>query len=134
MGMGAAFILSFVMNWFYGGLFETFWNGQTPGKRAMGIRVVTIDGQPITGLQAILRNVLRLVDGLPMIAGGVFPLFQLGLISCALNNRYQRLGDIASGTYLIFFFYLRKMLKHLDPSKVIPKRVRQTLDTHPWGP
>ena len=52
--------------WFYGGLFETFWNGQTPGKRLLGIRVITLDGQPINALQAILRNVLRIVDAQPL--------------------------------------------------------------------
>jgi len=36
---------------------------------------------------------------------------------------------MASASYLLYFFYLRKMLAHLDPSKVIPERVRTTLDT-----
>ncbi|MCA9248795.1 MAG: RDD family protein [Planctomycetales bacterium] len=102
LGMGTTFIFTFVLNWFYGGLFETFWNGQTPGKRAMGIRVVTTDGQPITAIQAVLRNFLRLVDGLPMAAGSVLPLFQFGLICCLLNRRFQRLGDIACGTMVIY--------------------------------
>ena len=42
------------MSWFYGGLFETYWNGQTPGKRIMQIRVLTVTGQPIDGMQAVL--------------------------------------------------------------------------------
>ena len=93
----------FLFDWFYGGLFETFWNGQTPGKRLMSIRVVSIDGQPIAGWQAVLRNFLRFVDGLPFFFGqaSLFPLYQLGLISSAMNERFQRLGDISSGTMVV---------------------------------
>ena len=67
VGVGLFLIVLFIMNWFYGGLFETFWNGQTPGKRMMQIRVLSIDGQPIRGLQAVLRNILRTVDALPTV-------------------------------------------------------------------
>ncbi|NTW99865.1 MAG: RDD family protein, partial [Geobacteraceae bacterium] len=42
-------IAMFLLEWFYGGVFETYMNGQTPGKRVMGIRVLTVDGQPING-------------------------------------------------------------------------------------
>ena len=66
MGLAVAMVFWFVLFWFYGGLFETFWNGQTPGKRLLGIRVITLDGQPINALQAILRNVLRIVDAQPV--------------------------------------------------------------------
>ena len=61
------FLLWFVMEWFYGGLFEAYWNGQTLGKRAMGLRVLTTEGEPINALQAILRNVLRFADAMPML-------------------------------------------------------------------
>ena len=54
-----------MLSWFYVGLFEALWNGQTPGKRLMGIRVVSVEGQPITPFQAILRNILRVVDAQP---------------------------------------------------------------------
>src|SRR5262245_53433763 len=46
-------VLAFVSVWFYGGLFETYMNGQTPGKWIMGIRVLTVEGQPINMLQAV---------------------------------------------------------------------------------
>jgi len=93
---GMVFLLTwFVMEWFYGGLFETFWNGQTPGKRAFGLRVVSIDGRPITAMQAILRNLLRAVDQQPMFT------FQVGLFATACTSKYQRLGDLAAGTIVI---------------------------------
>jgi len=81
--------------WFYGGLFETFCNGQTPGKRLMEIRVLSIDGRPIDGLQAVLRNILRVVDAPP-------PFFPpIGLVAAAMNRRFQRLGDLAAGTMVV---------------------------------
>src|SRR5687767_1931680 len=58
LGVGLALTFWFAMSWFYGGFFETYWNGQTPGKRMLGLRVVCVDGQPINGLQAVLRNIL----------------------------------------------------------------------------
>jgi hypothetical protein len=88
-------LLWFLLAWFYGGLFEAFWNGQTPGKRLMGIRVVSVEGQPITPLQAVLRNILREVDAQPLW------LYQVGLLSAMLNERFQRLGDLACGTMVV---------------------------------
>jgi uncharacterized RDD family membrane protein YckC len=95
IGRGLWLLLLFLLAWFYGGLFETFWNGQTPGKRWLGIRVVTVEGQPITALQAVLRNVLRVVDGQPLVFGLV------GLVAASMNDRFQRLGDLASGTMVV---------------------------------
>lgn len=102
-GMAGYLIFLFVLQWFYGGLFEAFWNGQTPGKRLVGIRVLSIDGQPISGAQAILRNVLRAVDAMPTFTIAVFaiPTYLLGLVVAATNSRFQRLGDIASGTMVV---------------------------------
>jgi uncharacterized RDD family membrane protein YckC len=95
MAMGISLVIWFLLEWFYGGVFETYWNGQTPGKRAMNIRVVSIDGQPIHGWQAILRNVLRVVDAQP------FWLYQVGLLAASMNDRYQRVGDLACGTMVV---------------------------------
>ncbi len=61
----------------------------------MGIRVVSIEGQPITPFQAILRNILRVVDAQP---GG---LYLVGLVAATLNDRFQRLGDLPSGTMVV---------------------------------
>ncbi len=94
LGPGVGLVLWFLLSWFYGGLFEAYWNGQTPGKRVMQIRVMSVDGQSINGLQAVLRNVLRTVDALPV---G----YLLGLIVCAMNDRFQRLGDIPCGTIVV---------------------------------
>jgi uncharacterized RDD family membrane protein YckC len=95
LGMGLLLVFWFVLAWFYGGLFETFWNGQTPGKRLMQIRVLTVDGQPINGLQAVLRNLLRAFDQQPAVFCVV------GLVAATLNHRFQRLGDLAAGTMVV---------------------------------
>lgn len=111
IGLGIALVIWFLMSWFYGGFFETYWNGQTPGKWAMGLRVVSIDGQPINALQAVMRNILRFADAMPVATLpitaaaaawlGHIPLFQFGLLATAMNARFQRLGDLACGTMVV---------------------------------
>jgi uncharacterized RDD family membrane protein YckC len=93
-------LVVFVLLWFYAGFFEVFWNGQTPGKRAMGLRVLQIDGRPISAGQAILRNFLRVVDAQPM-WGNMIGLYVVGLLATSTNRRYQRLGDMACGTMVV---------------------------------
>ena len=103
-GLGMALVVWFVLSWFYGGIFETLWNGQTPGKRLFNLRVLSLDGQPINALQAVLRNVLRDADALPIIGFSVefgLPLYILGLTVMAANDRFQRLGDLAAGTIVV---------------------------------
>lgn len=109
-GVAVILILIFIMEWLYGGLLETFWNGQTVGKRVMGIRVLSTDGQPINGLQAMMRNILRFADMMPLIPfAAVFdqpsalpiPTFVIGLVAPLLNQRFQRLGDIVCGTMVV---------------------------------
>jgi uncharacterized RDD family membrane protein YckC len=74
VSLAAQSILWFLFAWFYGGVFETYMNGQTPGKRIMGLRTLTLDGQPINGLQAVLRNIMRTVDTMPLIPLVALPL------------------------------------------------------------
>lgn len=79
-------------------LFEWLWNGQTPGKRLLKLRVIRDDGRPITLWEAIARNLLRICDAAP---GFVIPIYSIGLVSIFLNNRDQRVGDIFAGTVVI---------------------------------
>jgi uncharacterized RDD family membrane protein YckC len=56
----------FLLDWFYGMVWETLWSGQTPGKRLFSLRVISCDGRPINGVQAAIRNLLRVADlGVP---------------------------------------------------------------------
>ena len=94
-GVAAILVFWFLMAWFYGGLFEALWNGQTPGKRMMSIRVLTVEGHPIVGWQAVLRNVLRAADMQPLNC------YLVGLVASTMNSRFQRLGDLAAGTMVV---------------------------------
>ncbi len=78
--------------------FEWLWNGQTPGKRLLKLRVIREDGRPITLWEAIARNLLRIFDAIP---GFVVPIYSIGLITIFLNKRDQRVGDIFAGTVVI---------------------------------
>jgi len=91
LAISIALLGKFVIDWFYGGFFETFNNGQTPGKMVCQLRVLTDQGQPINGLQAVLRNLIRTAD----------ILLGVGLIVMAMNRRYQRLGDLVCGTIVV---------------------------------
>ncbi|MCP3062575.1 RDD family protein [Myxococcus sp. K38C18041901] len=84
----------FATQWLYWTLGEVFFHGQTPGKRALGIRVVRLDGSPVGLYESAVRNLCRAVDFLP----GVYA---VGCISLLLTPRHQRLGDVLAGTVLV---------------------------------
>ena len=87
-------LLNFVIFWGYYVFFELLWNGQTPGKRFAGTRVVCSDGNPVGPLEVIVRNLVRVVDFLPTGYG-------LGLVTMFLNRQARRLGDFAAGTLVV---------------------------------
>ncbi|MCE2727111.1 MAG: RDD family protein [Planctomycetaceae bacterium] len=97
--VGAAFlgfflVALFFLWWGYGAALETFNNGQTLGKLALGLRTVSQTGLSINVAQAILRNLIRAAD----IAPPFFP----GLVAMAFTRRLQRLGDLAAGTVVVY--------------------------------
>ena len=102
---GVAIMLpAFFLVWYaYDVVFETFANGRTPGKMAARLRVVRVGGEPVDFMSSAIRNVLRLIDGLPL---SCVP----GVISILATKRNQRLGDLAAGTIVI----------HEDPVAVAP--------------
>jgi len=70
------------------------WNGQSPGKRWVGLRVIRVDGTPITVSEAVIRNLVRVIDLLPMAYG-------VGVVTMFLNPDSRRLGDLAAGTIVV---------------------------------
>jgi uncharacterized RDD family membrane protein YckC len=98
--LGAGFSLGvliaayFALSTCYGFLSEWLWRGQTLGKRVFGLRVLDTAGRPLNAYQAVLRNLLRMVDRLPLFYG-------LGGGAAFLNGRWQRLGDLAAGTVVV---------------------------------
>jgi uncharacterized RDD family membrane protein YckC len=79
-------------------VFEWLWNGQTPGKYLLKLRVIREDGRPITFWEALARNLLRIFDAVP---GFVVPVYSVGLITIFLSGRDQRIGDIFAGTVVV---------------------------------
>jgi len=70
------------------------WNGQSPGKRWTGLRVIRADGTPITLSESFIRNLTRLVDFLPAAYG-------VGIITMFIDKKSRRLGDLAAGTLVV---------------------------------
>jgi uncharacterized RDD family membrane protein YckC len=84
---------TFVILWGYHVLFEVLWNGQSPGKRVLRIRVVDGRGLPVDVPQSLIRNVVRLLDILPF--GGI------GMLAALLDSEHRRLGDRAADTLVV---------------------------------
>ncbi len=93
-GAGLNLIVMFLVYWTYPIVLETLWNGQTVGKRALKLRVVSADGAPVGWLAAIVRNLLRTVDMLPF---G----YMAGLVASLADPHGRRLGDMVAGTLVV---------------------------------
>jgi uncharacterized RDD family membrane protein YckC len=91
-----AFVLLayFVLYFGYYAIFEVLWNGQTPGKKKEGLRVIKDSGRPITPAEAVGRNLMRIVDQLPV-------LYAVGICSVLLSRQNKRLGDFVAGTIVV---------------------------------
>ncbi|MCP4421099.1 MAG: RDD family protein [Chloroflexi bacterium] len=87
-------LLSFAFFWGYYIFFEMRWNGSSPGKSLVGIRVIRGDGTPITLAESVIRNLIRLVDFLPGAYG-------LGLVTMFIDGKARRLGDLAANTLVV---------------------------------
>jgi uncharacterized RDD family membrane protein YckC len=126
LGVGVAVLiaLAFLLTWGYFLVFELIWNGQTPGKRIAGIRVLTTRGEPVTLVHALVRNLLRLVDMLPTS-------YMVGVICILVTRRGQRLGDLAAGTVVVRERHaeLPRTLPPLDPSLALPAHLASAFST-----
>lgn len=89
----------------YPTVFETLNGGRTPGKAALGIRVVLANGDPVGFLAASMRNLFRLLDFLPI---G----YAVGAMAILASDTNQRLGDMAASTVVI-----RYRARHTNPSR-----------------
>ena len=109
LGMGLLLISWFLLDWFFAIFFEVFHNGQTPGKKIMGIKVVHDNATAIRFGSSFIRNLLRFIDFLPAFWGA-------GIVAMVLNRRFKRLGDYAAGTMVV---YVEKLM----PSQVISDQI-----------
>jgi uncharacterized RDD family membrane protein YckC len=85
---------SFIIIWGYFWASEAFWSGQTIGKKAFRLRAVGDRGEPLTFMQAGIRNIVRIVDFLPYGYG-------VGVVVMFINGKGKRLGDLAAGTLVV---------------------------------
>ncbi len=88
-------IIVFLIVSSYFAFFEWIWNGQTPGKRWLKLRVIREDGRPVTFWEAAVRNLLRTLDMMPA------PFYSVGLISVFVSSSDQRVGDMVAGTVVV---------------------------------
>jgi len=119
-GMGMWLILAFLLEWLVPAAFEVWANGSTPGKKAFGLKVLHDDGTPVRWPAALVRNLVRAVDFLPVAYG-------FGLVSTLLNRDFKRLGDIAAGTVVVYRAD-RSRAVVIPAAPPAPPRVPLTLD------
>ena len=117
LGIGLGMILVFLLEWFYPVWFELRHEGQTPGKKLLQIYVAHLDASPVSPAASIVRNLLRVVDFLPLCYG-------FGLISVLLTKRFQRLGDLAANTVVLHRQQTHGMIHDFDEP---PQRPEATL-------
>lgn len=68
--------------------------GQTIGKRLVAIRVMHETGQPLNLRASALRNILRLVDWLPL-------LYLVGSAAILISDKQRRVGDQIGNTKVV---------------------------------
>lgn len=94
LGGGAYFLLAFLLPMLYGMVLESVWRGQTLGKRLLKLRVIDQEGLRLQVSQVVVRNLLRVVDSLPLF-------YLVGGVAALLSGKAQRLGDLAASTVVI---------------------------------
>jgi uncharacterized RDD family membrane protein YckC len=88
------FVLSFAVITFYDVFFEVFNSGRTPGKLINGLRVVRVEGHPVTFVTSAIRNIIRPIDFLPSA-------YLLGAVVILATRKNQRVGDFVAGTIVV---------------------------------
>lgn len=93
--LAVLFILTvFLIQFGYFMLFEIILNGQTPGKRVFRLRVIKDNGYPLSTMDGVVRNLVRIIDFFPILYG-------VGIVTMFTNRRAKRLGDFAAGTIVV---------------------------------
>lgn len=101
-------ILLFAIQWGYFFLFEWLSGGKTPGKMAIGVRVVKEDGGKAPVLSILIRNLLRIIDMLPFY-------YLVGMLMVFFHRNHKRLGDLVAGTIVIHEKKKRNNAKKENP-------------------
>lgn len=88
-------IFQFIILWGYYLLFEGLMDGQTPGKRMLGLRAVRDGGYSVGFSASAVRNLMRIVDSQPVFT------YAIGITSIGVTKSGKRLGDIVAGTLVV---------------------------------
>jgi uncharacterized RDD family membrane protein YckC len=109
-------------------LFEWLWLGQTPGKLILGIRVIQMDGASISLSQSTVRNLVRIVDFMPLLIG-ILPLgfSGVGMLTMLFNPKQRRLGDLAAGTLVVHQERATGAIRALRGAQSSADQARETL-------
>ena len=118
-GAGLYMMVLFLIFWGYPVVFEALYGGQTPGKRALSLRVVSADGAPIGWMASFVRNLMRTVDMLPLGYGA-------GLVTSLADPWSRRLGDMVAGTLVIHAPRERVTLQAIAVAPLAPSIPLQT--------
>ena len=92
--LGIFILIYFIITWGYFIFFETLWNGATPGKRMMGLRVIRDGGFPVDFRAVVIRNLVRAIDMAPVF-------YAFGFVAVLWHPQYKRMGDLAAGTIVV---------------------------------
>lgn len=127
--IGLIIFLVFFIYWAYFFLFELFMGGRTPGKKIMGIRVIQDNGQSASSLALLVRNLVRIIDFLPVY-------YFIGIIMLFLHSKHKRLGDIVGGTLVVHERGKKKRKKKLSAvEKFVQERgvSKEDIEVDDWS-
>lgn len=117
---GITLLVFFGIEWGYYVVAESIGNGQSPGKKFVGLRVIDEDGCPATFLAIVLRNLLRAADALPFT-------YAVGLLVMSGDRRFRRLGDWVAGTMVV----VEARAKAASALRIEPAPTEQELERLP---
>ncbi|MBI3229310.1 MAG: RDD family protein, partial [Burkholderiales bacterium] len=126
-GHGIYLVLLFVLYWGYPVVGEVYFAGRTFGKKMLGLRVVRVDGLPVGWRESSLRNLLLVVDFMPL-------MYATGLLCMLLDLRFRRIGDIVANTQVIYDEVkakrgaIKKVEPMAAPFPLTPEQQRSLID------
>jgi len=130
LGGGVMLLVVFALEWLYPVVFELLPGSATPGKRVLGLQVLMDTGLPVTPAAAVTRNLLRVVDLMPVA-------YAAGALAMMLRRDFKRVGDIVAGTLVVHADHVRLAGALPDAEPLAPRapltRARQVAILHLAG-
>lgn len=118
LGSGLVTLFLFLMYWGYPIVCEVYFNGQTLGKRILGLQVLRQDGLPVGWRESTVRNLLLVADFLPF-------LYLSGLLCMLFDVQFRRIGDVVAGTLVVYKSQVKTRSTRIE-GDVLPSAVALT--------